>query len=244
MKINKEFILKNIITICCLASLLLLLLPFVKLEMEVSSAFVDISSGTAASGFDAAFGENSVAVSWIMIVCPVVLILMNYIKQLDKYKSILAIVLPLISIIGAIITMSMLGSNATKASGIGGSVEVKVLPQIGFFLLVASYIGTLIAGAMTFYGLKLSKEGIVEFGNKIKQEGFSGIAQQESSQTAESASTYSSKPNNVKSAGKKTNVNQASEVLSLIKELSELKNQGILSEEEFDEKKKELLSQI
>ena len=52
MKIDKEFILKNLITICCIASVLFLLLPFASVSVEVESSFVDASSSSSVSGFD------------------------------------------------------------------------------------------------------------------------------------------------------------------------------------------------
>ena len=43
---------------------------------------------------------------------------------------------------------------------------------------------------------------------------------------------------------KKMSINQTNELLAIIAQLSEMKDKGILTEEEFSEKKKELLSQI
>ena len=170
---------------------------------------------------------------------------MNYIKQLDKYKSILAIVLPIVSVIAAIITVTTAGVNAEGGNEMANA-EIKTIPQIGFVLLLISYVGTLIAGAMTFYGLKLSKDGLAEFGSKLKTEGFSAINIGATSDDSESNAPNPAAPNNTAApkSPKKTNVNQASDVLSLIKQLSEMKSEGVLTEEEFAEKKKELLSQI
>lgn len=246
MKINKEFILKNLITICCALSVLFLLLPFASAKMEVNTSFVgNISSSASVSGFDTIFGEGSTVVAWIMILCPGVLVAMNYVKQLDKYKSILAICLPVLSIIAAIITLLTAGAGASAA---GASANVSLSPSIGFFLVVIAYIGTLIAGAMTFHGLKLSKEGLAEFSNKMKEEGLAGVDTLKNltkRDGAEVNKTETSKVSIASSAtAKKTNVNQADSVLNLIKQLADLKEQGILTEEEFSAKKRELLEQI
>ncbi len=256
MKINKEFILKNLITICCAASILLLFLPFGKVTTEINSSFIEGGGSASFSGFDSIFGETSVMIAWLMLICPIILIAMNYIKQIEKYKSILAIVLPILSTIASIVTTFTAGVSSS-ASSMGASMEIKTTPQIGFFLLLISYIGTLIAGAMTFYGLKLSKDGLVEFGSKLKEEGFSGLESikefgQMSSESIANAS-QKMKSNTETSDGtgfthpkpvKKTNISQATDVLTIIGQLSDMKEQGILTDEEFSEKKKELLSQI
>lgn len=262
MKINKEFILKNLITFCCVASVILLFLPFANATVEMESSFIDASSSTSVSGFNTIVGSNATLIAWIMLISPIVLVAMNYIKQLDKYKSILAIILPVLSIISAIITLFTTGGSAT---GEGASASVKLTPNIGFFLVIVAYIGTFIAGAITFYGLKLSKEGIAEFGNKLKEEGLSSmesvkdlgnkasekvsnmssnIKHTERNTTENNVNVTSSNDVSVQKPVKKTNLNQMTDVLELIKQLSEMKEQGILTEEEFAEKKKELLSQI
>ena len=258
MSINKEMILKNLVTICCVASVLLLLLPFGKVTADVNVPHASSSSATSFTGLDTIFGDNSVVIAWLMLICPIVLVAMNYIKQIEKYKSILAIILPIVSAIAGIITMLTAGTSAS-ASSVGVSMEMKTSPQIGFFLLLVAYVGTLIAGAMTFYGLKFSKEGLAEFGSKLKEEGFSSLESiKELGQMAgEGVSNVSQK---IKSGAetiqegtsvataskpiKKTNINQANDVLGIIAQLSEMRDKSILTEDEFSEKKKELLSQI
>lgn len=171
MNINKELIMKHLLTICCAVSVLLLLLPFATVtadvEMDVGIASASASASTSVSGFDAAFGEGSTVVAWLMLICPIVLVAMNYIKQLDKFKNILALVLPAVSLIAAIASLFLIG--APSASAGGASVDISTSPSIGFFLLIVAYIGTFVAGAMTFYGLKLSKDGVADFANQFKK---------------------------------------------------------------------------
>lgn len=259
MKIDKNFILKNIITICCAASLILLILPFGSVSASVSTVFGGANSSTNFSGFDAVFGKSSVLIAWLMVICPVVLVAMNYIKQLDKYKSLLAIILPVVSTVAAIATLFTAGTKAS-GGGAGVNVEIKTVPSIGFFLLLVAYIGTLVAGGMTFYGLKLSKEGLAEFRDKLKEEGAASInslkekgqksengtavKEEKTGETAETSNggaVLGGLKSMVKSNG---NSKQPEEVLALIEKLATMKADGILTEEEFAEKKKELLAQI
>lgn len=260
MNINKELILKNLITICCVASILLLFLPFGKVTAEIDSSFISGSSATSFNGFDAIFGDTSVMIAWLMLICPIILIAMNYIKQIEKYKSILAIVLPILSTISSIVTIFTAGVSSS-ASSMGANMEMKTSPQIGFFLLLIAYIGTLVAGAVTFYGLKFSKEGLAEFGSKLKEEGFSGMEsikdlglragdtvgnltqQLKSNDAINNGQSLTTNATDSKPV-KKTNINQTNDLLTVITQLSDMKDKGILTEEEFAEKKKELLSQI
>lgn len=266
MKINKEFILKNLITICCIASVLLLLLPFCSVTGSVSSEFIGSASDSeAVTGFDVILGEAGTFFGWLLLICPAILIAMNYIEQLKKYKSVLAIVLPMVSIIAQIITLSsakkvivkMMGGSDT-VSGYGTSISVKLSPQIGFYLLLIAYIATFIAGAMTYHGLTLDKKGIAEFGNKIKETGLNGVesakdfgikvsqkagsvlpngaVQPEGS--AHAASTVEAEPAPVKTAESTT------DTLALLENLAKMKENGILTEEEFRAKKQELLKNI
>jgi len=272
MEINKEFFKKNIIAICSVLSILLLFLPFGKITMEVESSFMDISASSSVefTGFDVIFGSNSVMIAWLMFIFPILLIVMNYIPQLDKYKSILAMVLPIVSILACVVAVLTAGAGANVAAGsmdgtFGASVEGKNSPQIGFFLLIISYIGTLVGGAVTFYGLNLSKEGISEFSSKINEtgipsveslrglggkigEGVSAVTSTIKSSIPHTGETTAvggvSSEAPVAKPTKGINVAKTGEVLDLIKQLSEMKEQGILSEEEFSEKKKELLTHI
>lgn len=257
MKINKEFILKNLITICCAASVLLLFLPFADVSLAIESSFIDTSGSAAISGFDTIKGDSSTAIAWLMIICPAILVAMNYIRQLDKYKSILAIILPVVSLAAEIATIFVLSSKV-NANGMNeiASASVKLTPKIGFFLLIAAYVGTFIAGAMTFYGLKLNKEGIAEFGSKLKEQGLSGLEAvrdlgQNTADSAQSVQQPDNKSAAQNTAGnspqkqtRKTNLSQASELLGLINQMAAMKDSGIITDEEFSSKKKELLAQI
>lgn len=169
MKINKEFIIKNLITICCIASIVLLFLPFGKMVSTSKNFLGSESFSKSISGFDIIIGEYATVLAWILLICPIVLIAMNYIKKLDKYKSLLAIILPIISII-TIICLLIFAGGGTQVSYTGASLSIKLVPHIGFFLLIISYIGTFIAGAITFHGLKFNKDSITEFGEKIKNQ--------------------------------------------------------------------------
>lgn len=275
MNINKEFILKNLITICCIAAVLLLLLPFCSVTGSVSSAFIgEASDSETLTGFDMILGDAASFFGWFLIICPAVLVAMNYIEALKKYKSILAIVLPIVSIIAQIIVISSAKKTVSAAmggsdtvSGFGTSISVKLSPGIGFYFLIVAYIATFIAGAMTYHGLTLDKNGIAEFGNKIKDTGKSGFesakeigeklaqkggeavnaakertaAAPEAAPTEQPASAPAAAP--APAPAPAQNISTA-DTLALLENLAKMKENGILTEEEFTAKKQELLKNI
>lgn len=262
MKINKEFILKNLITICCIASVLLLILPFCAVIGSVSSDFLGSASDSETiTGFEIILGDAGTLFGWLLILCPAVLVSMNYIDALEKYKSVLAIVLPIVSIISAIATLTA-GKKAVLAamggsdtiSEYGTSISVKLSPQIGFYLLIIAYIATFIAGAMTYHGLTLDKKGIAEFGNKIKETGLNGMESAKDFGIKVSQKAESVLPNGAvqpegtprtESAPQQTRFQgNTADTIALLENLAKMKENGILTEEEFQAKKQELLKNI
>ncbi len=173
MNIDKELIMKHLLTICCAVSILLLLLPFANVTAIMENGIEDTGSSGTLTGFGAMFGTGSTIIAWVMLLCPIILIAMNYIKQLDKFKNMLALILPMASILSAILSLFFVDTPNADAQYLEGTMELDISasPSIGFFLLIVAFAATFVAGAITFHGLKLSKEGIAEFGDKIKKEG-------------------------------------------------------------------------
>ena len=256
----KEFILKNLITICCVASVILLLLPFCKVTDTASAYYVEESDTTTFTGFDVVLGDAGSLFGWLLIICPAVLVAMNYIEALNKYKSVLAIVLPIVSIVAQIAAfaackkafLAATGGQENIDLGFGVGMSIKTAPAIGFYLLIIAFIATFIAGAMTYHGLTLDKKGITEFGSKIVDAGKSGLesakelgtkvsekreaAKAEASPVEAPAEAPAAKP-------EKAGMNTA-DTLALLENLSKMKESGILTEEEFNAKKQELLKNI
>lgn len=282
MKINKEFVLKNLITICCVASVLLLLLPFCSVTFSISSSFIgDTDTAQALTGFDIIFDATGTPIGWLLLVCPAVLVGMNYIEALKKYKSVLAIVLPVVSLIAQIAAYAICKNKLIEAMGgadtVGGygmESSIKSAPGIGFFLLIVAYIATFIAGAMTYHGLTLDKKGIAEFGNKIKENGIGGLMTETAGEPApaEAAPAPAAAPVTAAPAAAPvaapapaaapvaapapaapaTPVAPApaapaistEDSLALLEKLAKMRDNGILTDEEFTEKKQDLLKHI
>lgn len=169
--IKNAFIRKNAMAICAVISIILIFLPFCAFGVKATSADIEVSGqAVKATGFSALFGieelktmgNNKTFFAAFLFIIPVLIVVMNYIKQLKPYRRIIAIVAPTISILFEIITLISLRSHVIKyfnAAGGGDTSGVKftTTPQIGFWLLLVSYILTAVIGLITYYGLNISK---------------------------------------------------------------------------------------
>jgi len=275
MKIDKNFILKNIVTIACIASIIILLLPYAVFKVE--NEFLPEPEITKFNGFDLVFGDGSNFFGWIILLVPIVLVLMNYIEKIKKFKTILTICLPLLSVMSGILSFFSVKRFATVAGGAGdaiasiGGVEQKssFTPSIGFWLVIVVNICIAILGIMLMYGISLSKNSFNELKERISSDAQNGangfldsiqnsigndyVPQSDSKVNTDSENnTGNETEQNKKSASqfirpsapKKTNIDNAQGIMDLIKDLNKMKEDGVLTQEEFDEKKKELLSQL
>lgn len=243
-----ELVKKHLMTILCAVCVLLLLLPLASVVTVTSSELIgETRVETSLNGFNA-LGVSVFA--YLLVIGPALLVAMNYIKQLDKYKSILAIVVPLICIVALIIVMGQCDSISASAGNSAASAKIEVSWSIGAFLLLAAYVGTAVAGAVNYHGLSLNKEGL----KKLKQSasGLVGTAQEKvSAMTSNHDDEEKQAEEGQKSDGtpkaatkKSTNLKRTEEILELLERLNQMKAQGILTEEEFTQKKQQLLEEI
>ncbi len=153
-----EFAKKNIIAILCVISLIALVFTFG--EITVSSSVNGESTGGSASSFG---GFTAIGVSifgYFLIIGPVALIAMNYVKQLEEKKGLLAVAIPVLCVVAwilVVINLDVLASSSMSASagGMSAKVESDVSLSLGAFIALISYIATGIAGALTFHGAKV-----------------------------------------------------------------------------------------
>ena len=248
-----EFVKKHIITILCILSLLLLALPIASVISSIEVPFVDEPQESTASfsGFQA-LGKS--VFSYLLVIGPVVLIAMNYVEQLGKHKGLLAIAVPAVCIVALVVVLVSAKGFSASASNDVSSFEVKVRWEIGAFLLMASHVATAIAGAVTYHDFKMNKDGLAKL--KDSAEELLGSAQQKVSDIMqERISTVESSPAVKNETGPQTTiappvkkapvaVKRIDEVLALIEKLASMKDAGILTDDEFAAKKKQLLEEI
>ncbi len=171
--IKNEFIRNNALTICAVISLLFYLLPFIRITSEVSNDYTDASSEIKLTGFTTMMGTHGSVIGFLLLLGPILLIVMNYVVNLRPYRRMISVSVPVASIVIEIVVFLMItsvlkkGVSSVSAAGaayddygdeIDTAIKVKANPQIGFYLILLSYIITGIIGYITYYGLKLSKK--------------------------------------------------------------------------------------
>jgi hypothetical protein len=149
--IKNEFVRKNAMAICAIISLIFTALPFI--SFSSSSEFVD--TGSSFTGIEVLSQGSKLA--FVIFVGPILLIIMNYIQQLKPYRRIISVVIPALCAIFEILAALGTKSVVNSVSGIFEEVGVSTSThlQIGFYLLLLSYILTAVVGFMTYYGLEL-----------------------------------------------------------------------------------------
>ena len=145
-------------------------------------------------------------------------------------------------------------SFSASSSNDYASAEVTIKLGIGAILVGLSYIGTIIAGAVTYHDFTLDKAGLEKLKSNAAdllgtaQERISNVMQNTPKETKSNNATSAdaiSIEQPTKSAHKKpANLSRIDEILELIEKLSKMKDTGVLTEQEYKEKKQQLLEEI
>ena len=259
--LNHPILKQHLLTILSALAVLVLILPYAGVEATVEVMGVSRGAGAnSVSGFSAATG---CFFGYFLLAGPALLVAMNYVRQLEKYKGLLAVAVPLVCVVFAIITLfecKAIGAAGAAAAGAGMNMkaDVSVSVGIGMILTILVHLITCAAGAMTYHSFKLNSlnlDGLKASGANLfgsVQEKVSGAvhsvgqrgehtAAQPAAYTAAQPAAYTAAQQPVK---KPVSVDRTAEILSLIERLAEMKNAGVLTEEEFSEKKKQLLGEI
>lgn len=279
MKIDKQFIVRNLITILCALCVVALFFTFVSLSIEVESSFVDFSpEPITSSGWDAL---SNYTLGWVLLIGPVLLVAMNYIRKLERFKGLLAIFVPILCIVILFFTLSNAKAYigfADSAMDSVGDLTNSVLDSfdfggyddyddystdssadasagLGFYMLLVANIGIIISGAVTYFGLRLDDLSTVkesgrailstarEVTTSVRSEG-SGAPAASPIASAPTASPVASAPPARPKAPESVIKTGAEDALQLIERLAKMRDSGILTEEEFQEKKRDLLKGV
>ena len=240
----KDMIKKNLLTILSAVALLSMLFTFVSFTAETEFS----ASAIKLTGIQAC-GKSMFA--YLLIIGPVLLIAMNYIKSLEKYKGLLSISVPCVCLIALIIVCL---NAKTAAQAVGGAVEgvtdlvdieMDISQSIGFGAILAaiSYISMIVFGIKTQRDFSISKLNVGNLGNinidNIKATGADLI---KSAQNTVAKAAQNISENIPTSTG--TSKKHIDDTLSLIEKLAKMKDDGILTEQEFANKKSKLLEDI
>ena len=284
----KSFMMKRGIVVLSILAILALVLPFANVSYNVSIMGTSSGGKESVSGF-AILGDG--IVGWALIIGPMILVALNYVRILDNYKKILSVAIPAICLLLVIINLLYAKSLVLSAGSVDVlSVKSRTSIGIGAIALVLCYLGIAYIGLKKDYNFQFDKEGL----SKLKKDGadlLDGV-QNKAAQTIENAKTNigdfvanhkaeNEKSNaidtatasndhentgeslglsktsetvvhnitvdhtrDIKMQEKETSTKRADDILSLIEKIASLKEAGILTEEEFTEKKRELLEEL
>ena len=149
-------------TIIATISIVFLFLPYVGFKAELMGVSQKILSS---SGMGAIFGMKDIKVGTntsifaiFLLIVPIIMIVMNYIKPLNPYKKIIAVVMPIVGIVMDIVTLldikSLINSYA-KLAGADSMIHMSI--GIGFILIIVSYVLMAVCGLMIYHNLKIPK---------------------------------------------------------------------------------------
>lgn len=288
MKINKEFIMKNLMGIICAITIIAMFFPFISVDAKVSAGGFGTSSGaTEIIGF--AIVTEGGFLGILLDLSLILIIASCYVPQLKAYRKIITAAASVIGLICLFIVPSSISSSVAAAggsvSGVSTKVEVKYL--IGFWILLIGYIALIALSVIQFLNLKGNKIfDTINDGNdgenslnippvnlnmdKIKgmaqnvagniSNAADGIKNQVNAKIAQSNNTASETSNHsipqanngyqtqqqaaVQNQSAPIQKENPEDVMKQIKALHEMKEAGILTEEEFTEKKQEFLKKI
>lgn len=166
-KINANTIIKNLTGIFCGAIILCLLLPFLSTESSASVGGIEGSSEAQIyTGIQILTDGGFMGI--LLVVCPVLILVANYLPQIEKYKKIISMALSAICIVilfiipGQIAALSnsgaeAVGQMASAATSKSSSVDIKTNYMIGFWLILILLVGIAVLSAIQFFNLKGNK---------------------------------------------------------------------------------------
>ena len=270
MKINKEFIIKNLMTIICGIIVISLFMPFIGASASVNVGGFGADTGeTTVNGFSIVTQGGFFGI--LILLCLVLIVLSAYVPQLKQYRKIVCAAASVIGLICTLIVPGMLSKSASASGGgVDASVKVSISHKIGFWIMLICFIALIAMSVIQFLGLKGNKvfDAInqnAELNNVPAGENNGNIMQNITSGAANAVGNIKEKfashsAGNAQPSGQavqptlqaqtaqsaQVNLPQGNpeESMKRIKELFEMKEAGILTEEEFDDKKKELLKNI
>ena len=274
MKMNKEFILKNLMGIICAVIIVALFLPFMSVKAEVSvGGFGGGSADQSMNGFSLVTDGGIFGFAFIL--CIVAVAASCYIPQLKPFRKIISAIGSVAGIVclfiapgSAASAVNAAAGGATAGTGVSAKVELNYL--IGFWIILILMLALIAMSVIQFLGLKGNKvfdavnsaetdtvTTSLPTGEQTKSplggfntDGIRNMAQSAAGSIAGAAGNLKDKAsqaaanmqNHSSTASAKKEDPQA--VMEQIKQLHEMKENGILTEEEFAEKKKEFLARL
>lgn len=165
LPIKNTFIRNNIMTLCAICSILLLFLPFASFSATASIENAEMTSRESSiSGFEAIFGikdikigANSSIFALFLLIIPILIIAINYIRISKLPQKWIAVAAPALGIIVEIITLLDI-RKLYKTFITTEGVTLKTSLGIGFILIFIVYLVTIIIASVIYHNMKLPKK--------------------------------------------------------------------------------------
>lgn len=163
MKINKEFILKNLTAIFSVIAVVAMFLPFIAVEASVSvGGFGGNTGATTYNGFVLVTAGGILGI--LLELCLLVIIASSYIPQIAQYRKFVLLGASVVSLLCIIIVPGMIAGALSQAGGAGASagsfkteVDVKFSLLIGYWIMLIADIIIIAMSVIQFFGLKGNK---------------------------------------------------------------------------------------
>lgn len=226
--------------ILCAIAILALAFPLISVATDYSDMTI--------TGFAAI--EHSLF-ALLLIILPFGLGVSKYLTPLKKYQAVLKKLIPIFCVLLLILVFFTCKSAATAgADAVGAWVDVDVDVKVGFGAILAflSYILLGVLGFKTAPDAATNTE--IKKSINLDTSAIMETVQEKASQAAERVKSAANDIVNSNVAvtnvptKKSVSINRTNELLALIEKLSAMKDAGVLTEEEFSEKKKALLEEI
>ncbi len=162
----KENVRKYLITGLCVLAILSLFLPFIGFDVKME-LFGGSSGASEMSNGMTVIQESSLG--FLLLIGPVFLAALPWIKPLAKWNKKLTIVIPIVCLISLVLTIFQMKSNGFDAYGEGIAVDMSVSIGIGAILAGISYIACAVLGVLMKGDIEMDKVGM----EQLKSEGLS-----------------------------------------------------------------------
>lgn len=264
MKFDKNIILKNLNAILCVICVVALLLPFCSVDASVSFAGVSGGASEAVNGITMV--TETGMWGYLFVIALAGILLFSYIKQLSSYKKLASLVCSAVMILSLFLSPG----NLSAAGGAEGSssVEIDVSYGVGFWIILVCSVCFALLSLIGFLGLKgnplfdainsVNEETPKQDGERtnIPNINLSSATEKIGNVTKNITEAVSQQAGNIidkaketasnmqTSSAQKTPTDNTDYIMEQINKLFEMKEKGILTEEEFTAKKAEYLSKL
>lgn len=269
---NKEKVLKFIPTILCILMLVSLILPFVSFGANVSILGATASSETSLNGFELISEGSFLAI--LLPLMPILIMVATYIKSLAPYKKYICLGASAFTIIWLFIVPKISGGASSEGVSVDYNTSylvgfwIMLICAIALtFLYLIPFINKnnnpILLKLNPFADEPISNSNETDDNSKINipqinvdKDKIAGFAKNMADTISEQGKNIVTKAteqakNVVDNVSTKSNIGSQNtrkenpeEIMELLKKLNELKESGILTDEEFTAKKQEMLERM